>query len=151
MVGETFSQIYRAEPEAVLCARASLTEFARTAGAGPERLDAIRLAVSEAVTNAVLHAYEKGQPGMIGLSATYVSGELWLFVSDDGAGLRARRSGRGLGLGLAVIAQLSDDFQIISRAGGGTELRMLFKLTAPRRSAAAQPRRGSFASASAPA
>jgi two-component sensor histidine kinase len=51
-----------------------------------------------------------------------------VLIADDGTGLRPRGPHSGLGLGLALIAQLADDFQILSRAGGGTELRMQFRL-----------------------
>ena len=49
----------------------------------------------------------------IQLSASYVDGEFWLLIADDGSGLRPRGPHSGLGLGLALIAQLADDFQIL--------------------------------------
>src|SRR5437763_15304915 len=105
--GDTFSRSYPACAESVPRARADLSDFACAAGAEEDQLELIRLAASEALTNAVLHAYE--QPGgTVELSAAYVSGELWAFVSDRGAGLRVRRQSRGLGLGLALISQLVD-------------------------------------------
>jgi|SRR5437588_7614156 len=146
--GETFRRAYPASAESVPRARADLTRFACEAGIARDRLQLVRLAASEALTNAVVHAYE--QPGgTIELSATYVSGELWLLVTDQGAGLRVRRQSQGLGLGLALIAQLVDDFQILSRATGGTELRMQFKIDSD--TPPDQGRRGSVSSAAAPA
>ena len=125
--GETFSTSYPAIPEAVPTARNTLTEFACDAGATEERLDAIRLATSEAITNAVIHAYELTERGEVHVSASYVEGELWVLVSDAGHGMRRRDDSPGLGLGLALVAQLADEFQILSR-GSGTELRMRFDL-----------------------
>jgi anti-sigma regulatory factor (Ser/Thr protein kinase) len=84
------------------------------------------LAASEAITNAVLHAYRQGAPGSIQINASYVEGDVWLLIADSGRGLRPSPKSPGLGLGLAVIAQLVDDFQIRSRATGGTELQMRF-------------------------
>lgn len=130
--GETFSTSYPAVAEAVPAARNTLTEFARRAGATEERLQAIRLAASEAITNAVLHAYELAERGEVHVSASYVEGELWVLVSDSGHGMRRRDDSPGLGLGLALVAQLADDFQILSRGSGGTELRMRFSLTPAR-------------------
>jgi stage II sporulation protein AB (anti-sigma F factor) len=129
-------------------ARQDVTEFARAVGAEDKRLHHIRLAASEALTNAVLHAYEE-PGGTINVSAAHVSGELWVIVTDHGAGLRVRRQSRGLGLGLALIAQLVDDFQILSRGSGGTELRMEFRLDRP--APCPHPRRGSVSAAVAPA
>jgi anti-sigma regulatory factor (Ser/Thr protein kinase) len=145
--GETFNRTYPARAGSVPRARHDLTEFAREAGAGDEGLERIRLAASEALTNAVLHAYE-APGGRISVSAACVQGELLVLVSDQGAGLRVRQS-RGLGLGLALIAQVVDDFQILSRGTGGTELRMEFQLDP-----AADPgqlRRGSVSAAVTPA
>jgi stage II sporulation protein AB (anti-sigma F factor) len=126
---EGFSKSYPAVPESVARARSALTDFAVAAGADGDSLEAIRLAVSEAVTNGILHAYT-GDRGTIQVTASHVGGELWLFIADDGTGLRPRSPHSGLGLGLALIAQLADDFQILSRSTGGTELRMQFRVPA---------------------
>ena len=149
--GDSFSEAYPAVAESVPRARAAVTAFAEEAGAPEERLQSIRLAASEAVTNAVLHAYDG--PGSIQISLAYVDGGLWVLIADSGSGLRPRTNSRGLGLGLALIAQLADDFQIHSRGSGGTELQMRFKLDSPRRprSNSRFQRRGSFSTAVSPA
>lgn len=153
--GHTYTESYAATADSVPAARDAVTSFAVRAGATGERLEAIRLAASEAVTNAVLHAYAASgpasQPGAVRLTLSAVEDDVWILVSDDGGGIRARSSAsKGLGLGLVLIAQLADDFQILSRGGGGTELRMRFRLRAAARAAAAQPR-GSLCMAASPA
>jgi len=147
--GESYSETLPAVANAVPTARAAITEFAREAGAKGDRLQAIRLATSEAVTNAVLHAYD-GISGLIQVTASYVPGELWVLISDTGSGLRLRTGRGGLGLGLVLIAQLADEFEILSRGTGGTELRMLFRLRSSEASDSGQVR-GSVASALSPA
>jgi anti-sigma regulatory factor (Ser/Thr protein kinase) len=150
---EGFSQAYPAIANSVPSARIALTEFATDAGATGERLEAIRLAASEAVTNGVLHAYN-GSRGTIHVAAACTPGELWVLIGDDGTGLRPRGPHSGLGLGLALIAQLADEFEILSRSTGGTELRMRFKLGGGPGDATRQERdqlRGSASSAFAPA
>lgn len=127
--GETFSASYPAVPGSVATARSVLTDFAREAGAGEEQLHAIRLAASEAITNAIIHAYDRADRGQVHVSASYVEGELWVLIADTGEGMHPRPNSPGLGLGLALIAQLADDFQILSRGSSGTELRMRFNLT----------------------
>lgn len=148
-VGETYTETFPARAEAVPAARMAVSEFAALAGANGERLDAICLAASEAVTNAVLHAYppvaERAGTGAVQVSASYVEDEVWILVADRGDGLRSERQSTGLGLGLALIAQLADDFQIVSRGGGGTELRMRFKLRAADRAVDPQPRGSAWA------
>jgi anti-sigma regulatory factor (Ser/Thr protein kinase) len=104
-----------------------LAGFAAAAGATPIQVESVRLAASEALTNCVLHAYD-GHPGPIHVHAAVVSGELWILISDDGRGLQPRADRSGLGLGLGLISQVSDDFAITTRASGGTEVRIRFSL-----------------------
>lgn len=120
-----------ATPESVPFVRNLLTEFASRCGAAPEVLDSIRLAVSEALTNAVVHAYRTG-PGEVQITADRAGGELWVLVADEGCGHQTAPVSPGLGLGLALIAQSSEDFVIIERATGGTEVRMRFPLAGTR-------------------
>jgi stage II sporulation protein AB (anti-sigma F factor) len=101
--------------------------LARELGASGEALEAIRLATSEALTNAVLHAYD-ASPGDFHITAHPGPGTLVVTVADDGAGLRPRLDRRGTGIGLALIAQAADELAISKRPGGGTELRMRFAL-----------------------
>ena len=123
----TLSLTIKAEPESVALARGALREFARAAGADQEQVDAVRLAGSEAVTNAVIHAY-RAEPGEIQVTAAIVSDELWVLIADDGCGMEPRADRPGLGLGLGLIAQVSDELAIVPRASGGTELRMRFNI-----------------------
>lgn len=126
---KTLSLTYSAEPEAVPRGRLALREFARAAGADPDRTDRVALASSEAITNAVVHAY-RGRPGSVYVTAAVVSDELWILIADDGCGLEPRADRPGLGLGLGLISQVTDDLAIVPRAGGGTEVRMRFSLSA---------------------
>ena len=126
-VRHSLSEVYPATPESVPAARSSAADFAADAGAPPETVEAVRLAVSEAVTNVVVHAY-RGQAGDIHLTAAIAARELWVLVSDDGCGHQSPAERPGLGWGLALIAESSRDFLIAERANGGTELRMRFAL-----------------------
>lgn len=122
------SESYPASPSSVARTRNVLAAFAAEAGLRGQRLEDLRLAVCEAVTNAVAHAYD-GTPGEIHVLAAAVSGELWIVIADDGEGLRGRRGDtRGLGLGLGLMARLSDVLTILTRSSGGVEVRMRFEL-----------------------
>src|SRR5689334_10194686 len=129
--GDALSQSYPAVAEAVPLARRAVADVAAEAGAGGERLEEIRLAVSEALTNAVLHAYTDGTTGQFQVTVAVAAGELWVLISDDGRGLHAWNDSRGLGIGLSLISGLSDDFAIVTRASGGTEVQMRFDLSKP--------------------
>ncbi len=131
-VGKNLSLTLRAVPGAVCFARSSLSEFALAAGADQDQADAVRLAASEALTNAVVHAYGD-EPGNVYVTAALVSDEFWVLIADDGRGLEPRTDRPGLGLGLGIIAQVSDELAIVPRAGGGIEIRMRFDLVRPDR------------------
>jgi len=124
---DTFVRSYDAEPPSVGAARADLAGFAAGAGASDALLDGVRLAVSEAVTNVVRHAYPLAA-GEIRVRAAIADDELEVVVSDDGCGVHAGTDGAGLGLGLALICEVSDEMTLAPRAGGGTDVRMRFSL-----------------------
>lgn len=153
--GLSYTRSYPAVAASVPRARTELTEFARQAGVEQERLEAIRLSASEATTNAVLHAYRDAGPEdprpSFQVTACCVEEDLWVLIADEGTGLRPRTRSEGLGIGLVLIAQLADEFEIVNRGGGGTELRMRFELRSSGGCADRAQSRGSVASAVAPA
>lgn len=140
------SESYPAWAGSIPRAREALAAYAASAGACPEEIDAIRTAASEALTNVVLHAYEGRPAGEIHVATTLAGGVLWILIADDGGGLRVRRDSPGLGFGLMLIAHVCDDFTVVERAGGGTEIQMRFSLASPEVSPPGQSR-GSLSSA----
>lgn len=124
------SRSYPALADSVPRARRAVVVLAAAAGARDDRLEAIRLAVSEAFTNAVRHAYPDGR-GLVHVTAVVAEGMLTLLIADDGCGLRRSSRTPGLGWGLALISDASDGFTVTERADGGTEARISFRLGAP--------------------
>ncbi len=118
---------YLAVPDSVAEARAAVVDFARIAGIGGQQLENLRLAVSEAVSNVVRHAYPSG-PGPLSVTVGRAGEELWVLVADRGCGHQTRSANPGLGLGLGIIAHECDEMVITERAEGGTEVRMRFLL-----------------------
>jgi serine/threonine-protein kinase RsbW len=117
-----------ATPESVRALRQSASDYAERAGAPRRRVSDIALAVSEACTNAVVHAYRE-QPGRLALNGECRNGEIVFRVVDEGEGLCPRADSPGLGLGLPLIARLTDRFEVnTGPAGRGTELCMAFRL-----------------------
>ena len=121
------SRGYSAVADTVPVARRALVAVAREAGAEADQLEAVALAVSEALTNAVVHAYPDGS-GEILVSAWAANSELVVVIADDGRGLQPHSARSGLGVGLGLIATLSDGFEIVQRPSGGTEVQMRFCL-----------------------
>jgi anti-sigma regulatory factor (Ser/Thr protein kinase) len=129
-VTRTFARRYEADPESVGRARAELAGFASRAGASPTLVDEVRLAVSEAVTNAVRHGYPLDS-GEIRVRAFVGEDVLEVVVSDDGCGVHRAGTGSGdsgLGFGLALICEVADQMTLAPRADGGTDVRMRFSL-----------------------
>ena len=88
----------------------------------------MKMAVTEACTNVVVHAYEQ-EEGMLEVDMLTASDALTIAVRDHGAGIHPRNSTRrtpALGLGLPLIAALSDAFELRGSTGEGTEVRMTF-------------------------
>src|SRR3954454_22709753 len=118
-----------ADPQVLSGILHAVRQFARAAGACEGTIDDIALAVSEAATNSVVHAFNDHRPaGSITITATIEDGDLWLEVADDGTGLRPRSDSPGLGLGLAIIARLSAELRITDGPQSGTRVMMRFPL-----------------------
>jgi serine/threonine-protein kinase RsbW len=104
----------------------------------------MKMAVTEACTNVVVHAYD-GDPGQLEVQMLAGEEELTIVVRDHGAGIHPRPSrseSPALGLGLPLIAALSDAFELKGTAGQGTEVRMTFAYTRAGDPAESNPVRG---------
>ena len=117
-----------AVPASVPALRSDVADFARAAGVREPLLSSVKLAVSEAVTNAVLHAYVGLRPGPVSVAAWLDDDRLLVEVSDDGAGMMPRLDSPGLGVGLPFIADTADALDISSSPAGGAQLLMAFEL-----------------------
>jgi anti-sigma regulatory factor (Ser/Thr protein kinase) len=114
-----------ASPAKVPHVRRALMSFAAAQGV-PEVAD-IGLAVTEAVTNAVLHAYRGGESGEMRVVACAEPNRLVVVVRDYGCGMSPRPDSPGLGMGLSIIGKLADEVNVERPPDGGTRLRMHFE------------------------
>ena len=117
-----------ARRDAVGPLRRAVAAFASVHGASEVVQANMALAVSEAVTNAVLHGYAADGRGQIHVIADYEDGAIEVVVADDGRGLRADVRSEGLGLGLGLIARCASRFTARDRDPHGTEIWMRFEL-----------------------
>jgi serine/threonine-protein kinase RsbW len=88
-------------------------------------VDVIVLAVSEAVANAVLHAYVEQADGTIDLSAHAQPFEVTVTIRDHGSGFAAAPPSTGAGYGLKIIRRLAQHVAL-KESGDGVELTMHF-------------------------
>jgi len=119
-----------ARPASVGPLRRGVVAFAAAGGASESQLEDIGLAVTEALNNAVLHAYAGREfTGAIAVDAWMSDRSLHVLVRDEGGGMipRAAGPGIGLGLGLLLIARLSRQV-VIEESARGTSVRMTFAI-----------------------
>lgn len=119
-----------ARPENVAVARHAIGGFADVLEVPDQTLADVKLAVTEACTNVVVHAYPGGE-GTMGLRATIVEDVLRVVVVDEGRGMLPRADSPGLGLGLPLIATLTESLELGTGDDERTEVRMTFRLAVP--------------------
>lgn len=119
-----------AEPTRVGQLRREVASFASRAGLPDSVLPELQVAVSEALTNAVLHAYcDRETDQGVRVDAEVTGRELLVRVRDYGRGIQPRPDSPGMGLGLSMIARLCKRHSIRRGDGGrGTEVGMCFDL-----------------------
>jgi serine/threonine-protein kinase RsbW len=113
-------------PEEISRLRHEVVEYAVNNGLEPGLVSDIALAVSEVVTNAVLHAFPEARDGSITVMATINGDEVTLRIVDDGIGMRPRLDSPGAGLGLSIAGQVARRMVVERPERGGTEVRMTF-------------------------
>ena len=106
-----------AEGHSVTRARQAASEVARAVGA-PE-ID-VKIAVSEAVGNAVTHAFRGEERGTITVRAYHERKRLVVSVTDDGDGMRPHLESPGLGLGISLITKVAENVRFDSTDAGTT-------------------------------
>jgi serine/threonine-protein kinase RsbW len=121
---------YPATAEAVGAARRQVVRIVREAGASHGALADIELAVSEAITNAIVHAYAstgtRGEAFTISTACRRALFSVW--VIDEGQGATPSVPSPGLGLGLELMARLCERVLIGVLKDGRTQVEMRFDL-----------------------
>ncbi len=120
-----------AKPEYITLGRLALTAIAGVRPVSDEALHDLKLALTEACTNSVKHAYGEGG-GSVDILYELLADRLAVEVGDAGSGFDPN-SGRGNGddeleeggLGIAIIRALTDEVEIGEREGGGSRLRFV--------------------------
>jgi anti-sigma regulatory factor (Ser/Thr protein kinase) len=93
-----------------------------------DELADVKLAVSEACANVVVHAYAERVPGLLAVELSALPGQVEVVVRDQGCGMSPRPDSPGLGVGLPLIASLASSLELTTQPGQGTEVRMRFVL-----------------------
>ena len=123
-----------AKPEYITLSRLALAGLARVRPLSDGTLADLKLALTEACSNSVRHAYD-GREGHVEISFELQEDRLIVEVTDDGAGFEPGPP-RGLngtgdelsegGLGIAIIRSIADEVEIgDGRGGRGSRLRFV--------------------------
>jgi serine/threonine-protein kinase RsbW len=121
-----------AKPEYITLGRLALTAIARVRPLSDETLSDLKLALTEACTNSVRHAYE-GSSGTVEIVYQLEQDRLIVDVLDDGAGFEEDEAvdktdngdlNEG-GLGIAIIRAVTDEVEIGPGETGGSRLRFV--------------------------
>jgi serine/threonine-protein kinase RsbW len=116
-----------ARPEYVAVIRHVLGAFAEALRLPDGQVEDMRLAVTEACTNVVRHAYDGNEPGPIDIVIRPDTDRMELIVSDEGRGIGPSPDPAGPGLGLPLIAALADSVEIGHGPSRGSRLAMSFR------------------------
>jgi serine/threonine-protein kinase RsbW len=121
-----------ADAESVVIARQMVRGLVDVLGWGEESRNDISIAVTEACTNTVLHAYPDGG-GEYAVRAWVDPGRLVVVVRDHGRGIAPRvdAPAAGLGLGLPLMLAIGDEVSFATDGEGATEVRMSFSPPRP--------------------
>jgi anti-sigma regulatory factor (Ser/Thr protein kinase) len=117
-----------ADPASATRARHAAVALAHELGASRDTRAGIAVAVTEAVANVVVHAYRGIDPSGVEVVMTGDEHALEVEIRDRGIGLLPRDDSPGLGLGLGLMAELADRFEVANVDGGGTCVRLRFAL-----------------------
>ena len=125
---------YAADPRVVQVVRRHLDDFVRPLGLDPDELEGLKVAVSEAFSNAVCHGSPLGDRNRVGFRCTSTEERLEIEITDEGGGFRPtqiqlptyeewKTSGRGLFLMQHLVDQIE-----FEPTATGTRVRLVKQL-----------------------
>lgn len=115
-------------------ARVSVSAFVAQLDPTVEELYDIKMAVSEAVTNAIIHGYENKE-GIVTIKCSYESKYVAIEIIDEGKGINSVEEAmmplyttsleeERAGLGFTVMQEMMDEVEVCSHLGLGTTVKM---------------------------
>lgn len=131
----TFSA--RSENEAF--ARVAVAAFVSQLDPTLEELNDLKTAVSEAVTNAIIHGYESDASCEVTIEAVIDRDTVSITISDAGRGIEDLELARQplftskpelerSGMGFTIMENFMDHFEVASKVGGGTQVAMMKRI-----------------------
>ena len=120
-------------------ARITIAAFVAQLDPTIEEISDIKTAVSEAVTNAIVHAYPNREDGIVKMKVTINNDEIEIEVSDTGEGIEnveeakkplftTKSNLERSGMGFAIMESFMDELKVESIFGLGTKITMIKKI-----------------------
>ncbi len=128
---------FLSRPENVALARVTVATVAAEVDFNLSDIEEIKVAVSEAVSNAVIHGYEEQTNGIITLTVKLYTDRLEIIIEDAGKGIedlnRALQPGSGsdperMGLGFVFMKSFMDEVDVWTEVGKGTRVKLVKSL-----------------------
>jgi serine/threonine-protein kinase RsbW len=135
--GRTIALRIPAKAEYITLCRLALTGLGQLRGIGEDTMADLKLALTEAVSNSVRHAYGPDGEGSVDVRYELRPDRLGIEVVDDGEGFDPARESEPVGeelseggLGIAIIKSIADEFELRSSPGvRGSTLRFVKNLS----------------------
>ena len=116
-------------------ARVAISSFISQLDPTVEQLYDIKMAVSEAVTNAIIHGYQGQEEGLVVVKCSYEGNEVVITIIDQGKGIKSVEEAmqplyttsleeERAGLGFTVMQEMMDEVEVCSHPGLGTTIKM---------------------------
>jgi len=116
-------------------ARVAVAAFVSQLDPTIEELSDVKTAVSEAVTNSIIHGYENKKEGIIRIEASISANEVTISVEDFGKGIvnieqameplyTSKPELERSGMGFTVMESFMDNLEVVSEEGKGTKVIM---------------------------
>jgi len=135
---------FSSQAENVAFARVTVAAFVSQIDFTLPDLEEIKVAVSEAVSNAIIHGYENNPNKVVRLEISIADEYMELVVTDSGKGIEDIQKAlepaystdpERMGLGFSFMRSFMDKFSVQSEPGKGTRVIMSRRAGAPRRAA----------------
>ena len=116
-------------------ARVAVAAFVSQLDPTVEELTDVKTAVSEAVTNSIIHGYENRKEGIIKIEASITGNEITIIIEDYGKGIKnieqameplytSKPELERSGMGFTVMETFMDNLEVFSEEGKGTKVVM---------------------------
>ena len=121
------------KPQNEAFARVAISAFIAQLDPTIDELSDVKTAVSEAVTNAIIHGYENREDGIVSIETEITRNEAIICIEDNGCGIEdiekakeplytSRPDLERSGMGFTVMETFMDELHVESTKGNGTKV-----------------------------